>query len=244
VNCPACGNPLAAGEQFCRVCGHATSAPAVSTPAGTTPAVVTGAPAKTSGKAIASFICGIFVFCFPASILAIIFGLLSLSDIRKSADRLKGKGLAIAGLVLGGLGILFIPVVLIIAAIAIPNLLRARMAANEASAVASVRTVATAEVTYASAHPDAGFTCSLADLATAGFIDQTLASGRRSGYNFELSGCSAGETAAMGSYRVVAYPVVPNQTGVRAFCADESAVIKVDASGSAQGCLESGSPLQ
>ena len=74
----------------------------------------------TSGKAIASLICGIFTLFFPASIAAIILGHLSLSAIRKSAGRLGGRGVAIAGLVLGYAGITLIPLILIIAAIAIP----------------------------------------------------------------------------------------------------------------------------
>src|SRR5713226_7615525 len=86
--------------------------------------------------------------CLPAAIVAVIMGHLSLSDIQKSAGRLGGKGMAIAGLVLGYLGLSFIPIV-IIAAIAIPNLLRAKMAANEASAVASLRTYNTALSRYA-----------------------------------------------------------------------------------------------
>jgi len=65
-------------------------------------------------------ICG-FLFPFLLSIAAIILGHLSLSEIKKSAGRVTGQGLAIAGLVLGYLGIVTIPVILIIAAIAIPN---------------------------------------------------------------------------------------------------------------------------
>jgi len=241
VNCPACGNPVAVGEQFCRRCGHALTATAE--PGATAPPAFTG-PAKTSGKAIVSLICGLFFLFFPASIVAIIFGHLSYSEIRKSAGRLKGQGLAIAGLILGYFGIVFIPIALIIAAIAIPNLLRARQAANEASAVASVRTLLTAEVTYSEAHPNAGFTCSLSDLAGAGYIDQGLARGQKSGYSFELSGCTSVDAAPVTKYKVVAFPVSVNQTGTRAFCADETAVINVDSSGSAKGCLENGVPLQ
>ncbi|MGC1167958.1 MAG: DUF4190 domain-containing protein, partial [Candidatus Acidiferrales bacterium] len=72
----------------------------------------------TSGKAIASLICGIFTLFLPASIAAIILGHLSLSEIRKSAGRLGGRGVASAGLVLGYAGIALIPFILIIAAIA------------------------------------------------------------------------------------------------------------------------------
>src|SRR5262249_40249377 len=150
----------------------------------------------------------------------------------------------IAGLVLGYLGFAAIPIILIIAAIAIPNLLRARMAANESSAAASVRMLVTAEVAYSTSHPDSGFTCSLSDLAGAGLISSQLANGQKNGYVFQLSDCGA-EVNGKGNtkYHVVTYPVTKNQTGIRAFCSDESAVIRVDSSGSAQGCIENGPPL-
>src|SRR6476660_3571334 len=63
--------------------------------------------------------------------------------------------------------LIVVAIILIIAAIAIPNLLRARMAANEASAVASVRTVNTAEVTYNSTYPTVGFAANLVSLGGA-----------------------------------------------------------------------------
>jgi type IV pilus assembly protein PilA len=234
VFCSGCGNNVTAGERFCRVCGKEVSAPAM--------APAAGVPAETSGKALASLICGLFLFAFPMSILAIIFGHLSLSEIRKSAGRIKGEGLAIAGLVLGYLGLVAIPFILIMAAIAIPNLLRARTAANEASALSSVRTLVIAQTGYSSSHPDAGYTCALSDLAAAGLIDAGLATGRKNGYVFELLDCTASaESVANIKYRVVAYPLTRNTTGTRAFCSDESGVIKTDANGSPQDCTESGS---
>ena len=234
--CPACGNNVLSGERFCRVCGKE-----VSTSATAAPAAAAGVTPETSGKAIASLISGLFFFFLPASILAVVFGHLSLRDIRKSAGRLKGEGVAIAGLILGYLGVAFVPFLLIIAAIAIPNLLRARSSANEASAVSSIRTIITAEISYSATH-NTGFTCSLSDLSE--LIDSRLASGQKSGYAFELSGCSPGENGSMVKYKVVAYPITQNTTGSRAYCSDESAVIKVDRGGSAHNCLESGLPLE
>jgi hypothetical protein len=207
---------------------------------------VPGAPVETSGKAILSLVCGLLFFIPLAFVAAIVFGHLGLSEIRKSAGRLKGEGLAMAGLVLGYVWIAGIPVILIIAAIAIPNLLRARMAANESSAVAGVRMLIVAENTYNETHHDGGYTCSLADLANDRLIDSTLALGQKNGYGFELLNC--GPLTSGGGinlkFQVVAHPLTPNATGVRAFCSDESAVIKVDSGGSAQSCLENGAPLQ
>lgn len=237
--CAGCGNSVAADDKFCRSCGRVVSDGAGVMPGAGVPPVQAG-PAETSGKAIASLICGLFFFLPPLSIAAVILGHLSLSEIRKSAGRLKGDGLATAGLVLGYIGAG--PMLLIIAAIAIPSLLRARMAANESAAVAAVRTLNTAEEAYAQDHPQAGYTCSLGDLNS--LIDRTLVSGRKYGYVFELKECAAGaEGTSNAKYRVVAYPATVNQTGVRAFCSDESQVIKVDASGSARGCMENGTVL-
>src|ERR1700733_10382240 len=88
--------------------------------------------------------------------------------------------------------LIVVAIILIIAAIAIPNLLRARIGANESSAVASVRTINTAEITYQTGNPTIGYTslsvlggtgspCSLST-TTACLIDNTLALGTKSGY--------------------------------------------------------------
>jgi competence protein ComGC len=209
-----------------------------------------GAPAtpgieQTSGKAIASLVCGLLFFIPFLFIAAVVLGHMALSEIRKSGGHLKGEGLAIAGLVFGYMWIAAVPIVLILAAIAIPNVLRARTAANEASAVASVRMLVIAESSYATAHPDRGYTCSLADLAADQSNVDGLVSGQKRGYAFELTGCmAAAEGGANAKYQVVAYPVRVNQTGTRAFCADESGVVKIDYSASARGCLENGTALQ
>lgn len=239
--CPGCGNTIEAGDRFCRVCGRDASASAAGVSSPSMAPLPTG-PAETSGKAIASLIFGLLFFVPFAFLAAIVFGHISLSEIRKSAGRLTGEGMAWAGLILGYIWIAGIPIFLIMAAIAIPNLLRARMAANESSAVALVRTINTAEVTYSSNHANQGFTCSLSDLN--GLIDGLPISGQKSGYAFKLSGCTPDPDGVVNHFRVVAYPVVTNQTGIRAFCSDESAVIKVDARGSPQGCLDNGTMLQ
>jgi type IV pilus assembly protein PilA len=237
--CAGCGNSLTADDKFCRRCGREIASASAMTSSPAAPS----APAQTSGKAIVSLICGLFFFFFPISIVAIVFGHLSLSEIRKSAGRLEGDGLAIAGLVLGYAGLAVLPV-LIIAAIAIPNLLRARISANEAWAVSSVRTVISAEGSYATDHPGQGYTCSLSELAETKFVDVSLVGGQKSGYDFELTGCSAGANGGPKvKYQVVAYPTSVNQTGVRAFCTDESAVIRMDPSGSPRKCMETGKPL-
>jgi len=240
--CAVCGNTLAEGERFCRVCGRDSAAPGAGSAAPVVPSPTPGAPATTSGKAIVSLVCGLLFFVPLLFVGAIVFGHLALSEIRKSAGRLKGQGIAIAGLVLGYLWIAGLPIMLIVAAIAIPNLLRARIAANESSAVASVRTLNVAEVTYNTTYPDKGFTCTLSELGgdeggtpnahQAMLIDHVLASGRKSGYVFSIQGCTV-QNGVIVSYEIEAHPVTLNQTGTRAFCSFEDSVVRVQPSGEA-----------
>jgi type IV pilus assembly protein PilA len=245
VTCSKCGATLADNTRFCANCGNslvetqASASPVAPPPPAPGPII---AP-QTSGKAIASLIFGI-INVFPLCIVAIVLGHISLSQIKKSAGRLKGEGLAIAGLILGYLGLVVIPFILIVAAIAIPNLLRAKIAANEASAAGSVRNLVSAEVSYQSLHSQAGFTCNLSELGSAGLINSTLASGRRSGYVFVLQNCTAEKEGDPAShFQIVASPLTYNQTGVRQFCADESGVTRMDNTGTGQ-CVDRGVPLE
>jgi type IV pilus assembly protein PilA len=146
--------------------------------------------------------------------------------------------------------LIVVAIILIIAAIAIPNLLRARIAANESSAVASVRTVNTAQITYNSSYSTVGFASSLGNLAgtscappsSAGacLIDTQLAGGTKSGYSFGISGVT-GTPAS--TYQVIAAPITPNQTGVRYFCSFADAVVRVNPTASISTCDYSQSPL-
>ena len=86
------------------------------------------------------------MFSIFAGIPAVILGHKSRGRIKRSMGALTGDGIALAGLIMGYLSFLAIPFILIIAAIAIPNLLRARIAANEASAIGSVKTITVAQV--------------------------------------------------------------------------------------------------
>ena len=136
--------------------------------------------------------------------------------------------------------LIVVAIILIIAAIAIPNLLRARMAANESSAVASIRTTNTGMVTYNSTYPTVGFATALSNLGgaagaactpsstTACLIDSVLALGTKSGYIFAATG--AGGTP-MVQYYATGTPITANQTGIRSFCAYEDAVVRVDPTG-------------
>ncbi len=134
--------------------------------------------------------------------------------------------------------LIVVAIILIIAAIAIPNLLRSRIAANESSAVGSVRTINTGEVTYSSTYPDQGFAATLVALgpaagdngcaagpvmANACLIDVVLAGGTKSGYTFAAPGAGAIPRVA---YTVNADPVTRGQSGQRSFFSDQSGVIR------------------
>jgi prepilin-type N-terminal cleavage/methylation domain-containing protein len=141
--------------------------------------------------------------------------------------------------------LIVVAIILIIAAIAIPNLLRSRIAANEASAVGSIRTINTAEVTYASTYPDVGFV-GLSNLggaggtaAAAGLIDSVLANGSKSGYQFLVTPANAVNNSNT-TYASTGDPVSA-QTGTRHFYSDQSGVIRYDAT--AQATANS-NPLQ
>jgi prepilin-type N-terminal cleavage/methylation domain-containing protein len=136
--------------------------------------------------------------------------------------------------------LIVVAIILIIAAIAIPNLLRARMAANEASAVGSVRSIVTAEVTYSSTW-GTGFAAAITNLggaavpcvasaATACLIDPVLAAGTKSGYTLAAPG-GAAVGGIVPTFAASAVPVTVGQTGQRAFCSDESGVVRFDPTG-------------
>lgn len=234
--CTKCGQPNSDEAVFCLHCGNSltsttatqsASASAGGTAAGFAPAAYPPMPgtyvpapdAKTDGKAVASLVCGILIFLFGilTGIPAVILGHISRSKIKKSMGHLKGEGMALAGLILGYMSVALIPFVLIIAAIAIPNLLRARTAANEASAVASVRTISVAAISYQMENKV--YPSDLPQFGQAGLVDSVLANGQKSGYRFTYT--SSGD-----HFFVVATPMSVGSTGTRNFCSSEEGVIR------------------
>ena len=243
--CSQCGATIDDVARFCSACGTDTLAQQTTAgvPGSQPPGMVVG-QTPTSGKAIASLTLGIcsFLFSILTGIPAIIFGHLAKNDIRKSGGRIQGDGMALAGLILGYLSVVFIPVVLIIAAIAIPNLLRSKMAANEASAVGSMRTIVTAAVTYYSTYQN-GFPPDLASLGPgvggstdargAGLLDEDLATGLRHGYVFTYRAAGTRSNGIPDAFQVNADPITPGTTGVRHFFVDQSGVIRCNENGPA-----------
>jgi len=143
--------------------------------------------------------------------------------------------------------LIVVAIILIIAAIAIPNLLRSRMAANEASAVGSLRTINTACVTYSTNYPSVGYPANLTVLGPGGsgasstnadLIDSVLSAGTKSGYGFTFG---PGTGTPSTGYSVLGNPVSPGTSGQRGFYTDQSGVIRYESSGSA---TSASSPLQ
>lgn len=148
--------------------------------------------------------------------------------------RNKQKGFSLIEL------LIVVAIILIIAAIAIPNLLRSKMAANEASAVGSLRTINTANVAYSTTF--GGYAPALVDLGPNGLavgsaptstqadlIDSVLAAGIKSGYTFTYVVAGAGNV----SYTLAAAPTVVGSSGQRYFFTDGSGVIRADTAAAA-----------
>lgn len=122
--------------------------------------------------------------------------------------------------------------------------------ASERLVVNAIHTIVTAEVTYANTYPNVGYTCTLSSLDGFGggepgpqqamLISSGLASGRKYGYVFKLSGCLA--TPAT-KFFLTAAPSEPGSGG-KAFCADQSGVVRSSEDGKAESCLASGSPIR
>ena len=145
--------------------------------------------------------------------------------------------------------LIVVGIILIVAAIAIPNLVRSRIAANEASAVGSIRTLITAASTYKSVYSN-GFPAGLVPMGAASasdttpscdealLIDNELTTGTKTGYNFTYAdgpgdkpkSASKGGCEGWNTYTINGDPVTPGASGERHFFADQSGVIRFNAS--------------
>jgi len=159
--------------------------------------------------------------------------------------------------------LIVVAIILIIAAIAIPNLLRSRIAANQASAVGSLRTLNTAEVTYSTTY-NTGFSSTLGDLGPAaagqntptssyaGLVDEVLSgigtagtnntvlTSSKSGYTFVYSPAATDATGKVDYYTITASPISVGTTGTNFYFTDQSGVIRQN---STQMAGSSDSPL-
>jgi type IV pilus assembly protein PilA len=136
--------------------------------------------------------------------------------------------------------LIVVAIILIIAAIAVPNLLKARISANESSAVGSIRTLTTANIQYAAQCTDTGFPVALANLGPgpgdctgAAIIDEVLTTGVKSGYNFTYTPGAPDGAGITSTYNILALPASVSVTGQRAFCSMQDGVIHYNDGGAA-----------
>jgi len=152
----------------------------------------------------------------------------------RKTQRINQRGFSLIEL------LIVVAIILIIAAIAIPNLLRSKMAANEASAVGSMRTLNTACITFSTTY--GGYPGSLTSMGGEGtsalptstsaeLIDNVLQTGVKSGYSFSFSAAAADAAGNIDSYLITAAPIKPGVTGIRYFYTDQTGVIRANSAG-------------
>jgi type IV pilus assembly protein PilA len=204
-------------------------------------------PVPRRGLAIASLVLGIlsvptFGCLIVGAVAGVVLGIVALTRANREPQLYGGQGMAIAGIATSALSLLLVIPIGIIAAIAIPSLLRARVSANEAATIGDIRAVISAEAAYQSA--SGGFYAPplcLAEPATClpaysgpGFLDRELASATvKNGYRRTFHAGPAvpaspgtpgvpAQTGSLEGFAYTAVPVEPGRTGRRGFCGDAS----------------------
>lgn len=134
--------------------------------------------------------------------------------------------------------LIVVAIILVIAAIAIPNLLRAKIAANEASAVRTVREITTAEVAYHTTYPTVGYAPNLISLGgampctpsatTACILDDQVSSGTKSGYTVFAAGFALGGSTVNTEFVGSSAPTAYDRSGVRNFCMVTDGVLRIN----------------
>ena len=218
------------------------------------------APAPRRGLAIASLVLGIlsiptFGCLIVGAVAGVVLGIVALLRTNREPHLYGGKGLAIAGIATSALSLLIVIPLGIIAAIAIPSLMRARVSANEAGTIGDIRTVMSAEAAYQSASGgyygppqclSAPTTC-LPAYSGPTFLDSQLASGTvKSGYRRTFHAGPVAPavpgppapTESLESFAYTAVPVERGKTGTRGFCGDSTGRICFTTDGSAPAVVD------
>jgi len=234
VKCSACGFVGWGGVEACKKCGAALMPDSASGPAQSLSFVngqQYGRPAGAElkkGLAIASLVIGILNFFTlgllgVGVILGVTLAIVALNKIKQNPSVYGGKDFAIAGLVTSIVSVLIIVPIGIIAAIAIPNLLASRIAANEGSAIQALAKISVAEHTYVNARGSYG---TLEQLGANGLISKEIAAGSRRGYMIRIELLKSDSRNPTGKFQVIAVPLTYPNTGRRSFFLDETGVIR------------------
>ena len=216
TRCGQCGF-VGWSDQYCKACGASLSIPYKHSDQ---------AEGQEKGLALFALILGIVSFLTfgllgVGAIAGIVISAKAMKRVSREPWRYGGRGMAIAGLVLNITALSSVIPILLIAAIAIPNLLAARVAANEAAAMYTLRQISAAEGVY---YRSFNKFATLEELGAQNFIDSKLAAGERSGYKFTLE-LTTDETNTDG-FAVACVPITYGSSGRRSFFIDESFVIR------------------
>jgi type II secretory pathway pseudopilin PulG len=182
-----------------------------------------------TGWATASLVMGISnflllgIFLIP-TIVGIVVSVVALNKIKRWPHVYGGKGLAVGGLVTNIVSIVALIPVMIIAAIAIPNLMASRRAANEGATIRALRIIHSAEQTYQSTEGNGDYG-SLNDLRRTSLISEDMAREIRSGYRYKLEAVKH-TRESLATFTVVAVPTEYGSTGRRSFFIDETGVLR------------------
>ena len=220
--------------------------------------------ARKKGFAVTSLVLGILGLPTAGlvglgAMLGIVLGVVGLVKARNEPEEYGGKGLAVAGIALSIVSLAMAPVLGIIAAIAIPSLLRARISANEAAAIGELRSVLAAEMTYRSingGHYDTLECLAKPSSCVPGYsgpalLDPELTRAEpRKGYHRAFypgprpgtPGTALVSPSSVTGFAYVAIPLQPGKTGIRSFCVDAGGEIRVQPDGTAPGIVAASCP--
>ena len=144
--------------------------------------------------------------------------------------------------------LIVVAIILIIAAIAIPNLIKSKMAANQSGAAGTVRTINTGEATYSAVCAQVGYSAALVGLQTGGgctaganIVDAVLGGGTKSGYNFAEAGAAVAPSVINTTFTDTATPVNLGVSGQNMYCSDQVGVIRFAPTGA--GCGAASLPI-
>jgi len=145
--------------------------------------------------------------------------------------------------VLASLGVIFVLLIIFVPTLDGPQ---TWIRIHEERSAVTIRTLNDLERAYARSNPQKGFSCELSALrtASANYLPESLwTTGTMNRYQFYLVNCRADSTGTVLHYQVIAMPVDPGKSGVKAFCSDETGVTRYDKDGSVTNCFGKGTTI-